>query len=471
MKKHSILLLFGCFIFSGLSGQVLPEKTLWQGQLGQIRLILRVFPDSLSGTQKAFFDSPDQNASNLPVSELKVTSDSLIANSKVIGGGFTGKFNDKKTQINGTWQQGKANLPLTLIRITSLAPAIERPQTPKPPFPYKSENVKYSNSDKSVHFGGTLTLPQSSKPSPVVILISGSGQQDRDESIFNHKPFAVIADHLTSNGIAVLRVDDRGVGETGGEVKNATSADFAKDILSGIAYLKTRNEIDGKQIGLIGHSEGGMIAPMVAVQSKDVAFIVSLAGVGVKGIDLMKKQTSDMLKASSLPPDQYKALDGFYVRMLDLVKQHGLTKPINLKPELEKWKLAQPKGLLDSMKLNAGQPGEDMIRNYADMISLPWMRYFIAYNPEPVLSKIRIPLLALNGAKDIQVNSTENLAGFERLLTKAGNKDFKIQELPGLNHLFQTAQTGYANEYATLDETISPTALQVMTEWIRQHVK
>ena len=471
MKKHSFLLLFGCFVFSGLSGQVLPEKTLWQGQLGQIRLILRVFPDSLSGTQKAVFDSPDQNASNLPVTEFKVTSDSLIANSKVIGGGFSGKFNDKKTQITGNWQQGKANLPLTLIRITSLAPAVERPQTPKAPFPYKSENVKYNNSNNSVHFGGTLTLPQSSKPSAVVILISGSGQQDRDETIFNHKPFAVIADHLTRNGIAVLRIDDRGVGQTTGDVKNATSADFAKDVLAGIAYLKTRKEIDPTQIGLIGHSEGGMIAPMVAVQSKDVDFIVSMAGVGVKGIDVMKMQTADMLKASSLPPDQFDALKGFYFLMLDLVKRQDINKPVDMKIEFEKWKLTQSKSLIDSMRLNEGQQGEGKIRNFIDMIRLPWMRYFIAYNPDPVLSKIRIPVLAINGAKDIQVASTENLAGFERFLKRAGNKDFKTLELPGLNHLFQTAETGYGNEYATIEETISPTALQVISDWIRLHIK
>ena len=470
MRKH-IFLLFLSFSFTGLFGQDLHEKTLWQGQLGQVRIILKIFPDSLTGTQKAVFDSPDQHASNLPVSEFLVTNDSLVAISKVIGGGFSGKFNETKTEITGHWKQGAANLPLTLNRITSLAPVVERPQTPTPPFPYKSENIKYSNANKSVDFGGTLTWPDSELPVPVVILISGSGQQDRDETIFNHKPFAVIADHLTRNGIAVLRVDDRGVGETTGEVKSATSADFAKDVLAGITYLKSRKEIDSKQIGLVGHSEGGIIAPLVANQSKDVAFIVSMAGVGVKGVDVMKMQTADMLKASNLPPDQYQALKGFYSRMLDLLKHQDINKPVDMKVELEKWKLSQPKALIDSMKLNKGQEGDEKIRSFVNMISIPWMRYFIAYNPETVLSKVKIPVLAINGAKDIQVSSTENLAGFERLLKKAGNKDFKTQELLGLNHLFQTAVTGYGNEYGTIEETISPTALQVISEWIIQHTK
>lgn len=432
---------------------------------------MKIFPDTISGVQKAVFDSPDQNATNLPVSELLVTTDSLVAFSKVIGGGFSGKFNQAKTEVTGRWKQGAANLPLTLIRITSLAPAIKRPQTPSPPFSYKSENVKYSNGDKSVNFGGTLTWPDSEQPVPVVILISGSGQQDRDETIFDHKPFAVIADHLTRNGIAVLRVDDRGVGETTGEVRSATSADFAKDVLAGIAYLKSRREIDPKQIGLVGHSEGGIIAPLVVNQSKDVAFMVSMAGVGVKGVDVMKKQTADMLKASNLPPDQYQALKGFYSQMLDLLKLQDINKPVDMSAELEKWKVTQPKALIDSMKLNEGQEGEEKIKSFVNVISIPWMRYFIAYNPETVLSKIKIPVLAINGAKDVQVSSTENLAGFEKLLKKAGNNDFKIQELPGLNHLFQTAVTGYGNEYAMIEETISPTALKVITEWIVQHTK
>lgn len=471
MRRFSVIVLFATLFYSEVSAQDIPEKTIWQGQLGTVRLILRVFPDSLTGNPKAVFDSPDQNATNLAISEFKITTDSLGAYSKVIGGGFTGKFNKDRTQIIGNWKQGKINAPLTLIRITSVAAPSARPQTPQPPLPYKSENVEYNNSSNTVHFGGTLTFPDSSKPVAVVILISGSGQQDRDETIFNHKPFAVIADHLTGNGIAVLRVDDRGVGQTTGDVKNATSADFAKDVLAGITYLKTRKEIDPKQIGLIGHSEGGMIAPMVVNQSKDIAFIVSMAGVGVKGIDVMKMQTTDMLKASSLPPDQFEALKGFYFLMLDLVKRQDINKPVDMKAELEKWKLTQSKALIASMKLNEGQQGEEKIRNFIDMIRLPWMRYFIAYNPDPVLSKIRIPVLAINGAKDIQVASTENLAGFERLLKRAGNKDFKTQELPGLNHLFQTAVTGYGNEYATIEETISPIALQVISDWIRQHIK
>ncbi|MBC7743760.1 MAG: alpha/beta fold hydrolase, partial [Flavobacterium sp.] len=312
MIRHFLITLIGFFAGLTAIGQELPQKSMWQGQLGSIRLILKVFPDSLSGKPKAVFDSPDQNANNLVVSDLNITSDSLVAYSKVIGGGFIGKFNEAKSEISGNWKQGKADVPLTLIKIPYLIKPLSRPQTPVAPFTYRSENVEYDNETKTVHFGGTLTLPASGSHFPAVILITGSGQQDRDETIFNHKPFAVIADHLTKNGIAVLRVDDRGVGQTTGEVKNATSADFAKDVLAGIRFLKSQRDINIKQIGLIGHSEGGMIASMVANESDNLAFMVSMAGIGIKGVDVIKKQNSSILKKSNMPDDQYKALIALY---------------------------------------------------------------------------------------------------------------------------------------------------------------
>ena len=472
MKKNLFIAAFAFFANLMCFAQEFPASSVWQGQLGPIRIILRVFPDSILGKQVAVFDSPDQNANNLAVSEFRVDSDSLIAYSKVIGGGFRGKFIKDKMEISGSWKQGNVNAPVTLIRITSLAAPVSRPQTPKPPFAYKTENVEYDNAAKTVHFGGTLTLPEKNTgPFPVVILISGSGQQDRDETIFNHKPFAVLADHLTRNGIAVLRVDDRGVGQTTGEVKNATSYDFAKDVQAGISYLKSRKDIDAKKIGLIGHSEGGIIAPLVANQSKDVAFIVSMAGVGVKGIDLIKKQSADLLKAGNLPEDQFEALNSLYSKMFILAKKEALTKSINFLPVFEKWRAEQPQALVDSLHLKDGEQGASQIENLGRRINLAWMRYLINYDPDLVLSRIKIPVLAINGSKDIQVSAKENLAGFERWLKKAGNKDFKIQELAGLNHLFQTAQTGYLNEYATIEETISPVALQAITNWIKGHLK
>ena len=197
--------------------------------------------------------------------------------------------------------------------------------------------------------------------------------------------------------------------------------------------------------------------------------MVSMAGLGVSGIDVLKKQNADILKASHLPAEQYKALISLYLRMFDRVNAQDLNKPLNLKGEFQSWKAKQPKALLDSMKLNEGEAGAEKIRGFEEALALPWMRYFIKYNPELVLSKIKIPVLAINGAKDIQVSPNENLAGFTRLLKKAGNKDFKTVELPGLNHLFQTAVTGYPDEYATIDETISPAVLQLITDWIKQH--
>src|SRR5690606_38157869 len=228
--------------------------------------------------------------------------------SSQIGGGFSGAFNADKTEIIGEWKQGGGTLPLILKRVENEV-ELKRPQTPKAPFPYLEEKVIYYNSDKSIQYGATLTLPDTNKNVPAVILITGSGQQDRDETLFGHKPFWVIADYLSRNGIAVLRVDDRGVGETTGEVMNATSLDFAADVLVGIEYLKTHKGIDVKKIGLIGHSEGGVIAPLAAVQSKDVAFIVSLAGLGITGKELVRKQLSDSYKRMGLGVEEIVSLD------------------------------------------------------------------------------------------------------------------------------------------------------------------
>ena len=470
IKRFLSLLALAFAVTIKLSAQDLPDKTTWEGKITGVRLILKITNDSLTHRPAGAFDSPDQGALDLKVSSLIITNDSLIAYSAVIGGGFSGVFNKDKSEANGKWKQRGQEFPFIFKRTAAQAEHL-RPQTPKAPFPYQEEKLIYFNKDKSIQYGATLTLPKSDKPMPVVILITGSGQEDRDETLFGHKPFWVIADHLSRNGIAVLRVDDRGVGETTGDVQSATSADFAKDVLVGIDFLKTRKEIDARHIGLVGHSEGGMIGPLVAIQSKDVAFIVSMAGVGVRGLDLTNKQMSDAYIKAGFDREEIGRMKELTDKMVSLGDEYQDKAELKLafSKSFKSWKAKQSPEFLKKAALT-GDNSDENINAMAERFFLPWMHYFMKYDPATTVGKLKIPVLAMNGGKDVQVSAKENLAGFQRLLTQAGNKDFKIVLLPNLNHLFQTAKTGDVSEYMTIEETVSPEALQVMTDWIKLHV-
>ena len=455
------------FIFSLLTFTIAAQNSTWEGKVSGIPINLKIKIDSLTKKQNAEFDSPTQGAFGLKVSDLQIKGDSLTAISAVIGGGFKGKFNATKTEIVGKWMQRGQELPMTLIKIANNEP-LKRPQTPKAPFPYTSEDLIYYNSDKSIKYGATLTLPKSEKPAPAVILITGSGQEDRNETIFGHQPFWVIADYLSRNGIAVLRVDDRGVGQSTGDVMNATSLDFANDVLVGIDYLKTKTQVDKRKIGLIGHSEGGMIAPLVAIKSEDVAFIVSMAGVGVKGSDILIRQQSDALKKSGASADDQKRLLALSVMMIKLSDKYPVKEDLKVQFNIsfKRWLTQQPQ---DFLKRNGfeGIDNQKLVNNLAASFYLPWMRYFMTYDPSLTLPKLTIPILAINGEKDIQVNAETNLNGFKKYLLQAGNKNSKTILFPNLNHMFQNAKTGDVSEYLSIEETISPEVLNVIAEWIK----
>jgi pimeloyl-ACP methyl ester carboxylesterase len=426
----------------------------WESKLGTVPIILKIKTDSITHQQSAVYDSPSQGAFGLKVSDLQITKDSLSAFSKVIGAGFKGKFSEDKTEIIGKWAQSGRELATTFKKVNNKIEA-KRPQTPTAPFPYDIQNVIYYNKDKTIKYGATLTLPKSDHPVPAVILISGSGQEDRDETIFDHKPFWVLADHLSRNGIAVLRVDDRGVGESTGDVKNATSLDFASDVLQSLDFLKSQAHIDIKHIGLIGHSEGGMIAPMVAAQSKDVSFIVSLAGVGIKGSKILKSQWDYGFANMGLSADELKQTSSLIDLIIKLVFEYKNDDQLadDFEKQFEDWRKKQSDSFLIKLKMK-GPGSDEQISKMASPYFMPWMRYFIMYDPATTLGQLKIPLLALNGGKDVQVNATDNLAGFKRYLTQAGNKNFKTIVLPNLNHLFQTAKTGGISEYGTIEETL-----------------
>jgi pimeloyl-ACP methyl ester carboxylesterase len=438
---------------------------LWQGVLKvggvELRLLLRFSKDGENGL-KASLDSPDQGAKGIAADTASFEKDAIKVEIERIRGVFEGTLAKDGANIKGTWKQAGAAYPLDLTRIDK-EPELSRPQEPKKPYPYFEEEVTYENSGAKIKFAGTLTLPKSEQPVPAVLLITGSGAQDRDESLLGHKPFLVLADYLTRRGIAVLRVDDRGVGGTTGSVSSSTTDDFAGDALAGVAYLKGRKEVNPRQIGLAGHSEGGLIAPLAASRSNDVAFIVMLAGTGVSGEEILYLQAAQIAKAQGAGAEALAAARAGQERMYKIIREE---------PDLVKLEDALKKIVVEQIAQAAAASPEAKaaLEGQADAqvkaILSPWYRFFLTYDPAPALRKLRCPVLAINGEKDLQVDPKQNLPPIEKALQEGGNPDSTVKELAGLNHLFQHCQTGSPAEYGKIEETFSPEALQLIGDWI-----
>lgn len=445
-----------------------PQE-IWQGALDvggvKLRLVLKISKNP-DGTLKATLDSVDQGAMNLPVDSIVIENKTMRFVMKSINGSYEGTLSEDGTEVIGTWTQSGQSLPLAFKRMTEPSQAFElkRPQEPKKPYPYREEEVVFPNPDAGIQLAGTLTLPKEKGPFPAVVLISGSGPQDRDETVFGHRPFLILADHLTRQGIAVLRYDDRGFGKSTGDPTNATSADFATDALAAVRYLQTRKEINPRKIGLLGHSEGGLIAPMVAVQAPDeIVFIVLLAGPGVTGEELILLQTKLIARANGVP-------DALIVKNLEVQRKiFAFVKERSEAPEAEnglrelfREELAR---WSDEEKQALGL-SEAVIEAQIKQILSPWFRYFLTYDPRPTLAKVKCPVLALNGEKDLQVPPSQNLPEIIKALEVGGSSDYTVVKLADLNHLFQTSTTGSPSEYAQIEETFSPRALRVVSSWI-----
>ena len=333
---------------------------------------------------------------------------------------------------------------------------------------FRSEEVDYWNTADSVHIFGTLIMPETGSKFPAVILITGSGTQDRDETILGHKPFKVVAEYLVNRGFAVLRVDDRGAGKTtlGKNPRLATSENFAKDVLSGVDFLKNRLEINSSKIGLIGHSEGGMIAPMVANQSKDVAFIVSLAGTGVPGHIVTHNQTETMLFAAKMDSSRVKQQVIFNDEIVALMMNEN-------DPKIFEEKLTTKiNGMSDELKTKFGFKGmEKMIISQVKSQNISWTKFYMKHDPSDDWKNVKTPVLAINGTKDTQVAIDLHLPAIEKALKNGGNTHYKIMRLEGLNHLFQHAETGLLDEYAKIKEDFAPEALQIMGDWLKEITK
>lgn len=402
-------------------------------------------------------DSLDQGAMGIPVESVVLRADrSVTLRCGAVRGEFTGTLNADASEIDGTWTQGGNQLPLLLVR--GQPPELKRPQEPKPPFPYRSADVKIDQAADQLTLAGTLTMPASSAPVPSVILITGSGPQDRDETLMGHKPFLVIADALTRAGVAVLRLDDRGVGGSTGSLETAATVDLARDTAAAIDWLAKQPGIDPTRIGLLGHSEGGLIAPMLATSRDDVAFMVLLAGPAQQGDALLVEQTGLLAAAGGADAAMVDALRR---ALADLIAQ--AKDPAVPQAELQ----GKMRGALLA-KASELPPGlYEILDPYPVILSSPWMRAFLAYDPVPALERVRCPTLALFGERDLQVPPASNEPLAQAALAKTGlGERATIRVIPGVNHLFQPCTTGGIAEYAQIETTIDPATLKAMVDWI-----
>ena len=437
----------------------------WVGTLNlggtSLRIVFHINTDE-EGLLSATLDSPDQGATGIPTSMVQFTEGALTIEVASIGGAYSGELN--KESITGTWKQGGGSLPLELERMTEPI-TYNRPQEPKKPYPYKEEVVRYTHEEGGFELEGTLTLPEGDGPFPAGVLISGSGPQDRDESLMGHKPFLVLADYLTRQGIAVLRYDDRGVGESGGDFGTSTTLDFATDVEAAVKYLDSRPDIDAGAIGLIGHSEGALIAPIVATNPENsIAYVVMLAGPGLQGKEVLLTQSAKILSMKGIGDEWIEQATQINSELYDTVLAH---EGSNLEDTLRQ-KLAELRSEISEMEANMLGLNEEAEDRIINQLSSPWMQKFMEIDPASYLERMKTPVLSIIGEKDVQVLPEENNAAIKEALEKAGNEEATLNILPGLNHLFQQAETGLPEEYSKIEETFSEEAMEMIAAWIKE---
>jgi len=414
--KKLIILAFLAFstIVSAQQSNYYEGNLEFKGQKLPLTLEVTIDKDTI-----AMLGSPAQTKELIPATKIVLRNDSLMFSVKQLKATYKGKINQTKDTICGNFKQMFVNIPLCLVKKEKPEITINRPQNPPANPSYIQEEISFRTEGVDYEFKGTLTYPKKEGKYPLMIMISGSGLQNRDEEIMQHRPFAVIADYMANNGIAVFRYDDRGFGSEDTALFNATTLDFANDVESALNALKNHPNIDADKIGLVGHSEGGLIAPIVASRNSEVDFLILLAGPGVNGMEVLVEQTKAILKVNGYS-----------------------------KKEIEEQLKALKNGEL------AGH-------------SHPWMKCFLDLEPAEYLKKVKQPILVLNGTKDLQVLYKQNLPAIKKALKEGGNKSYKIHKLKGLNHLFQECKTGSPNEYFQIEQTISPKVLKLMKDFVK----
>jgi uncharacterized protein len=453
-QRFLIVLIF-LFPFHFLHAQDINGS--WMGTISFFGKSYRVLFHLKQGPNneiKGTMDSPDQGAKGVKLDDVMLIDDELIIDMPKYRAQYSGTYNKDSLCFNGSMEQGGFKIPLKLRKRLTDEPLFNRPQTPKPPFPYVTEEVTVQNKKDSLALAGTLSKPNGKGKFPAVIFITGSGAQDRDENIFEHKPFLILADELTKKGFAVLRCDDRGTEKSTGNYEGATSDDFANDVSAQIEFLKSRSDIDKKKIGLLGHSEGGVIAPLVASQRKDVAFVVLLAGLGIDMFDLLLAQDSLIMKA-----------EGASKQKLD--ESHRMNTKLYqiLKAEKDSAAAAEQMASVIGGEFNYK---DEIVSSTIEFLNSAWIRWYINYNPADALKKLKCPVLAVNGEKDVQVPAESNLPAIGNALKAGGNKRYEIKSLPGLNHLFQQCKTCAVSEYKDIEQSMDSSAISVITEWMRK---
>lgn len=429
------------------------------------KLRLNISLDRTSDTSyTGTFFSPDQVKQGFPINHASLHGDTLAFAVPMVGGSFRGIWDFRASAYIGSFKQAGLSLPLGFSRVETTEADIKhnRPQTPKPPFNYLSQEILVPNDSAKVTLAGTFTRPNRNKRYTTVILITGSGPQDRDETLFDHKPFWIIADQLAKEGIATLRLDDRGVGASTGSYNTATISDFASDVRAAMAYLRTRPDVDVQHIGLLGHSEGAQVMQVVAADNPYVAFCVSLSGPGVPGADLMLKQNELVYRSMNATPGQIKTRLDYMKNILGIMSTE-MDKTALSKKLTEEVK-SEYAALPDSVK--AGVPEAQYVFSNVAGFTRPELLSIVRFNPADYLPRIHCPFLAINGSRDIQVDATQNLNGIDALLRQGGNNRITIRKFEGLNHLLQECQECTVAEYETLEQSISPNVVDFISNWL-----
>ena len=451
MNNLRTILLSILFAFMAMSVQAQIEG-YWKGEidLGVQKLETAFDIKAIENGYSATFDVPAQGAFDIPVDEVSFQNGQLQLKMNAMDASYSGTLKD--SGIEGNFTQRGMTFPLNLAKAEKKEQKKARPQDPLPPFKYHIEEVTFVNEKEGNTLVGTLTIPKGEGPFPALVLVSGSGQQDRDEELMNHRPFWVIADYCALHGIAVLRYDDRGVGGSEGEVKNATSMDFSFDAEAAFDYLRNRKEINASKVGILGHSEGGIINFMVSARRPEVAFLVSLAGPAVNGIEVLKEQQAAILRASGMSEEMVQFSGNANAQMFDIIEASSSREEAD--------------SLLRQLVKGWGY-NEELTEQTVGQMASPWMYYFLRYDPTEAIVKTNCPALLLNGSKDLQVIVSQNFPAYEKIIAEHGKTNLTLRELPDLNHLFQHCETGSPNEYFTIEETISPEVLEMIVGFVK----
>jgi pimeloyl-ACP methyl ester carboxylesterase len=466
LKQQIILLSLLLISLPTLSQEIIGS---WNGILKvqglQLRIVFHISKNENGFTSK--MDSPDQGAKNIPSSSTSFENQLLEIKMSNINLEFSGTLKQNNT-IEGTLKQSGQSFPMILTKEKIDKEILIRPQEPLKPFPYRSENFVFKNKSAKIKLAGTLTYPNGNGPFPVVILISGSGPQNRDSEIFGHKSFLVIADYLTKNGIAVLRYDDRGTAKSTGTYNTANSLDLSTDVEAAINYLKKHKKINPNKIGLIGHSEGGMIAPIVASKNKDVNFIVLMAGPGIKCDKLLLLQEELIAKVNGQNDEEIQKSLSINRKIFEIINESK--DDLELKNKLTEFLKKTVQEIPKNQKLKELSDDQLVEIQYKSLTN-PWMKYFLKFEPKIYLEQVKCPVLAINGEKDLQVPSEINLLSIHEILENSGNHSNQIVSIPNLNHLFQECTTGSPQEYPIIEQTFSPIALEIIKNWIEIQIK